>query len=874
MGTLSYMSPEQARGTAVDARTDLFSLGVVMYEMATRQVPFQGATSALVFVQLLGHEPEPVHYWNDAIPKELDKLILKLLAKEPTGRYQTATDLYRAMEKAVGKSSGGWLKKAAPPVPLVRAEDPVARLRRVVPQPPGHDETPHPKDPETSASSDAANQVLRPFRGEVREDSVLRTPFPEQAPGTKNGSDPQIKRQTNDSTTKDTTSEIDTLPARSRSELNELSSGMRRIAAESSAKIDTEEEVVEASMGGGWRSGRIAAIVGVVALIVAGLLWLRNGSFQPALLTPSEALQLTLIQNRTGDKGLDGAVMQGLELELLQSRYLKVRGVESYRAGLHQIAAEGESANSPVAARRVAQTVGAKAYLYGEIKEADGRYTISVDVLNAASNDKLVSMTETAAGKDQLTTAINRLAKSVRSNMGESRRTIEENDLPLAQEGSSSIDALYAYALGQSAAQDGNPVEAISEFRQAVQIDPNFVAALVRLEWLYREQKAERAAADAATLAVPAASKSGERWKLLAGYGAEMNATGNYGHAAELIKQLLELYPRDAEGMTGLARTLRLQGHPAEALQIAQQAFAEDARSAEAYAEAELSMIALDHYDWVLETENQAERLGVQPSGNLLAAAYLAGRQDVLEKQITALHNGGKKTNFGKTMDYGLSLDNGGQLSAGTAVWKAAAAAAAGIAGMNSTQSAMLSQAALDRALAGACSQAMPFVDEAKGLQGGAEATFNEGMAAAICGDQATTNKALAALQQNYPQSDAVKGYYVPDLKAALALHSKDARGALAALEGTTQFDQVSLTPYVRAQAHMAAGTATQAIVDFQTTVDHRGYAFLSGSNVYPMAELGLSHGYAAMGDKLNSNLAYQRFKALWKEAEPGQSPH
>ena len=143
-----------------------------------------------------------------------------------------------------------------------------------------------------------------------------------------------------------------------------------------------------------------------------------------------------------------------------------------------------------------------------------------------------------------------------------------------------------------------------------------------------------------------------------------------------------------------------------------------------------------------------------------------------------------------------------------------------------------------------------------------------------MCGDQAITDKAIASLQQSYPQSDAVKGYYVPDLKAALALRNKDTRGALAALQGTEQFDQVSLTPYLRAEAHMAANQATQAIVDFQTTVDHRGYAFLAGSNVYPMAELGLSRGYAAMGDKLNSNLAYQRFKDLWKEAEPAQSPH
>ena len=141
----------------------------------------------------------------------------------------------------------------------------------------------------------------------------------------------------------------------------------------------------------------------------------------------------------------------------------------------------------------------------------------------------------------------------------------------------------------------------------------------------------------------------------------------------------------------------------------------------------------------------------------------------------------------------------------------------------------MLSQAALDRALAGACSQAMRFVDEAKSMQGGAEATFNEGMAAALCGDQATADKAIAALQQSYPQSDAVKGYYVPDLKAALALRNKDAQRCAGCAGGhrrnSTRCHSVRTCA---AQAHMAAGEATLAIVDFQTIVDHRGYAFLA----------------------------------------------
>src|ERR1700736_2378996 len=132
VGTLSYMSPEQARGQNLDERSDLFSLGVVMYEMATRQVPFQGATSALIFVQLLNHPPEPLHDWNDSIPKELEKIVLKLLSKERDARFQTANELATALRKIPFRSGGGWLKRAAASVPLVRAADPVARAKRPV----------------------------------------------------------------------------------------------------------------------------------------------------------------------------------------------------------------------------------------------------------------------------------------------------------------------------------------------------------------------------------------------------------------------------------------------------------------------------------------------------------------------------------------------------------------------------------------------------------------------------------------------------------------------------------------------------------------------------------------------------------------------
>jgi len=93
MGTVAYMSPEQARGEALDARSDLFSLGVVLYEMATGSVPFPGSTAAVIFDGILRTSPKPAKELNPRLPVAFDNILSKALEKDADLRCQTAAEL-------------------------------------------------------------------------------------------------------------------------------------------------------------------------------------------------------------------------------------------------------------------------------------------------------------------------------------------------------------------------------------------------------------------------------------------------------------------------------------------------------------------------------------------------------------------------------------------------------------------------------------------------------------------------------------------------------------------------------------------------------------------------------------------------------------
>jgi len=926
VGTVAYMSPEQAKGEPLDAGSDLFSLGVVLYEMATGELPFQGATSALVFVQLLGHRPAPIRDYNPDIPKELDRVIMTLLEKNRSDRYHSASDLVDALHKIVLKRGGGskslWGTK--PSKGLIRGETTKFDIPPTQPTQPTqptreHPETsrwgvlgkpadvPTPRPPEGGAArpSGSSEAFIRPVKRIVTGDPHGATPKPESNPesvppfrsaaplgssGTHRAGPPTGPPLGSSGAHSPARMATPVPPVKpSGAEMPAAGAASPRIAQRSPAgrfkppDLGEEEDPrkrsrsravhiaadsrFETKKEGKSKTGRWVAL-GLLAVAAAGggFAWYQMHPAGPPADVPTSLL-LASLANRTGDSTLSGLFNAGLRFELDQSPHISVRGRGDLAFGLKLAGLSDSGEPSMENARQAAKAVGAANLAIGDIHpEGPSSYALSVRLYDVATGARLADSTETAASREQIGEAVNRLASDVRSGLGETGDSIGKSSVPLTLEATSNLDALQAYMTGDALKAAGRIDDAMFAFESATVQDPRFTQAYIQLADIYRRQNAEVAAAQAATKAQDNSAGAGTRTQALALASYQITALGDYDHAITGLQQLCSNYPADVEAHLQLALAERLAGKFPESLASAQAVLKLSPYNAEASGDAELAMVAMDNADAAAQLEQKSQRAGQGHPGINTLIAMLTSTNAAAPDQSSV------SDRLGAQMDAAAVLDAGGQFDAGRTAWEDIATRARSTQKLESAASYALAHAALDRALASDCTTAQSLLQEreAAAIPAGPNASYTAGMASAFCGNKDAAQKSLDALNgySGITQSFAAQGFYIPNLTAAIKWLSGDSAGALTTLQAIQKYDALSLAPYLRGTIHISAKQGPLALADFQELMQQRGTTTLVTPLAYPMAQMGIARAYFASNDSANSRASYKKFLTLWSNPD------
>ncbi len=805
VGTVAYMSPEQARGAPLDARTDLFSLGTVIYEMATGKKPFDGDSTADVFAALLVKEPLPVTAVNPAMPQQLDAIETKLLAKDKMHRYQNAEELLGDLEAVPVPAGGGSSGRVA-----------------VGPATPGASQS------AVAAGLSAANQ------GAASRSGVGA------AGADRSGSHSFRAGETEFRTAED------------QDKREQAKRGKRNILVVSGIAV-----VILAVAGVLYmRRDRVPTPPAVPA--APGTVAEEN----------KDTIIIADFVNQTGDPVFDTTLNQALTAQLSQSPVLSIVSQQHLRQSLQFLGKKPEETITPAIAREIGEREGIKAILTGTIGNLGKQYLITLTAQNTATGDQIATVEAQAAGKEQVLDTLDKAAAQMRGKLGEDLASIKKLNAPFGQATTPSLEAFRAYALGDLAHQKGNDIpEAQGHYKRALELDPNLAMAWARLGVLDLNSGQLGAAMANFTKAHDLSANVSEREKLYIDGHYYTEVLGDLNKGAETLEVATQEYPLQIDNFINLSAIYQNLGQVEKSLDEALKALALQPDDAVALGNVFVGYSQMDRPDEAKKYLAEIKRLGLNGTQiEIWQMIQAAVRGDTAEVQRIVAETAGRPDQFTLTNVLAGIQAESGQFKLAEATYRQAAQQASQNKAPDAEASSLLLAASagwpVDRCddVDGAVKQALK-LDKTKPTQIAVAVTL------VTCGDQKRGTAALDDVAKKYPQDTAVQQLTVPQGHAWLALKAGQPQKAIDLLERARPWDAVSPGGYMRGLAYLQLHDAQNAIAAFQAATKYRGYSITSG-NPYALALLGLGRAYAMAGNKVEAKKAYDRFFAEWKNAD------
>jgi DNA-binding winged helix-turn-helix (wHTH) protein/Tfp pilus assembly protein PilF len=628
-----------------------------------------------------------------------------------------------------------------------------------------------------------------------------------------------------------------------------------------------------AKLGHNRKKMAIVALVIVAGVSAGAMLW---RSQQARRLTDKDTIVLADFVNTTGEAVFDETLKQGLRAQLEQSPFLYIFSDQKVNEELQLMGRPKDERLTQNLARDLCQRVGSKAFLSGSISSLGKHYVIGLSALNCATGDVLGSVQVEADSREHVLKALGASATQIRKKLGESLSTIERFDAPIEQVTTPSLEALQAYSLGMKNKNALRDAASIPFFQRAVELDPNFAAAYVRMGISYSNLWQVNQSRESYRKAFELRDRVSERERFLCTlvYDPILKADFEKREQWELL--WAQTYPRDPIARLTLTDFYMKTGQWEKALGAGKQALELDPNYGSDYFNLASTYLALGRLDVANDVGRQAMTKTDSPAIHLILywIAFLRSDSGGMEEQINWNANAPEEEDL---LLYAQSDTEAyrGKIASARALSRRAEESAQRSFGKE-TAAAWQAFAALRESEFGNQKQARAGAEAAFKRSGNWKVEAVVALGLARAGDTAGAEKLTAELDKTFPQDTLVQSYWLATIRAAIALNHGNAKKALEFLQGAARYELAVSSPtelatmypvYVRGYAYLLAYQGKEAAAEFQKFIDHPGVVlnFPLGA----LSRLGLARAYALQGDTANARRAYQDFLTLWKDADP-----